>query len=54
MTIHKLNDKRDSYMKFSKFYYVSSLLNPLSKNKNGQTATTKIKNIEINEINERL
>ena len=41
-------------MKFSKFYYVSSLLNPLSKNKNGKNETTKIKNIEINELNERL
>ena len=45
-------------MKFSKFYYVSSLLNKKkTKNENIKKKTThnafkKIKSIEINELNE--
>ena len=46
-------------MKFSKFYYVSSLLNKKTKNKNIKKKTThtafkKIENTEINELNEWL
>ena len=43
-------------MKFSKFYYVSSLLNRKTNNKNIKKKAThnmfkKIKSIEINELN---
>ena len=52
--------KPDLYMKFSKFYYISSMLNPISKKEKTRTERRKqthnvfkkIKSIEINELNE--